>query len=455
MYFQRLPISTAVLTALALPPGAAFAQASGDTDAHLAALEQRIEVLQAALDEQQLLRSLSAQAAREKAAVAGANAVTATTNGRNLSFASSQGDYAFQIGGLLQAESAWHHSDDVPLGDGTQMRRLFLEVRGTAFRNWSYRYQYDLARPAGSDPATRGIRDAWIAYHGFAPTIITVGNHKQPFGMERLGSNLIPIFMERGVTDLFSPDRHIGISVKTNGADWSATLGLFGEKPESDVGAEGDEGWDVSGRVTYAPINDAGKLLHVGAAVRRNEPNDSTNELRFRTRPNVNVSGVRLIDTGVIPGVDDFVSVGLEAAAVRGPLTLQSEYVLTKVNRSGVLADLDFDAFYVQASWFLTGESRPYRVADGVFDRIAPQTTVGLGGIGAWELGVRYGTADLTDANVIGGKQEDLTVGLNWYPAPNLRLSANYVKVLDVDRPGNTADGDSPDIFALRAQVDF
>lgn len=460
MHIRRLPISTAVLAGVALLPGTALAQAPDEADARLAALEQQIAVLRATLDEQQqLLRGLSAQAAREKAAAAGANAVAATTNGRNLSFANSQGDYAFQIGGLLQAESAWHDSDDVQLGDGTQMRRLFLEVRGTAFRSWSYRYQYDFARPAGGDPAARGIRDAWIAYNhdygGFAPAVITFGNHKQPFGLERLGSNLIPMFLERGVTDLFSPDRHIGVSAKTGGASWSAALGLFGEKPESDVGAEGDEGWDVSGRVTYAPINDAGRLLHLGAAVRRNQSNDSTNELRFRSRPHVNVAGVRLIDTGVIPGVNDFVSVGLEAAAVRGPLTLQSEYVLTRVNRGGALADLDFDAFYAQASWLFTGESRPYRAADGVFDRIAPLTTVGAGGIGAWEVGLRYSTADLSDANVIGGRQDDVTVGLNWYPTPNLRLSANYVTVLDVDRPGNAANGDSPDIFALRAQIDF
>jgi phosphate-selective porin OprO/OprP len=58
----------------------------------------------------------------------------------------------------------------------------------------------------------------------------------------------------------------------------------------------------------------------------------------------------------------------------------------------------------------------------------------------------------LTDRDVIGGRQENLSLGLNWYPNNRTRLMANLIKVLDVDRPGSGYDGLDPLIFSVRAQ---
>jgi phosphate-selective porin OprO/OprP len=380
--------------------------------------------------------------------------VKAESDGRRLQFETVDKAFSFQFGGRVQADAVFHDADHTALGDGTEIRRLFLDVRGTIFEDWNYRFQYDFARPSGGDPASRGIRDAWLQYTGLDPLTIKIGSHKEPVGLERLTSNLNLVFMERGLPDLFTPDRHVGISASRYGSTWTASLGLWGERPEGDAAAEGDEGWDAAGRVTLAPFQDDGRVLHFGLSGRRHTPEDSVTELRFRERPESHVTGVRFIDTGVLPDVDRFYSIGGEAAAVFGPFSVQGEYIHTLVERRGA-PDPEFGAWYAWASWFLTGESRPYRSKEGTFDRIRPNAVVGQGGNGAWEVAVRYSAADLSDAGITGGEQEDVTVALNWYATPNIRFSANYIRVVDVDRPGHAADGEEANILAFRSQLDF
>lgn len=409
----------------------AWAAETADT----AALERRIKAL-----EEQLQSG------------AGKGAVVATSNGRSLTFKGD--DFSFRVGGRLQLDAAAYDADQDgnDFGNGSRVRRAYLDVRGTVYEHWNYRFQYDFARPGGSDSSARGIRDAWVQYSGFVPAI-TVGQFKEPFGLEHLTSSLHTTFVERGLTNAFTPDRRIGIGISDNGNQWTYALGVFGETAEGDVDNEGDEGWDITGRVTYAPLNSDGNVVHLGLAGRQHTPEDSSNSLRFRERPESNITNVRLVDTGALTDVEDIQFAGLEAAAVFGPFSLQSEWIDTQVSRDNGADDLDFSAWYAYTSFFLTGESRPYK--NGVFDRIKPKSTVGQGGIGAWELALRYSQADLTDGSVTGGEEENLTFGVNWYATQNVRLSANYIKVLELDRAGNQYDDEKLDSAVVRAQIDF
>ncbi len=46
---------------------------------------------------------------------------------------------------------------------------------------------------------------------------------------------------------------------------------------------------------------------------------------------------------------------------------------------------------------------------------------------------------------------DSFAMGLNWYPLPNIRFMANYVKVLDID--GGPFNDAAPSAFTLRSQV--
>lgn len=442
-------------SALLLPALVAPFTVQAASDADTAALERRIQLLEQRLEAaEKSATTLSSTAASAKLAAntSASSNTTVTNNGRSLSF---KGDgYTFQIGGRLQLDAATYNEeiDDNDFGNGTKFRRAFVDIRGTVYDNWNYRFQYDFARPTGSDSSARGIRDAYIQYTGFKPDI-TIGHFKEPFGLELLASSLNTTFVEPGLTSTFNPDRRIGLGLSDNSKHWTYAVGIFGETAEGDVANEGDEGWDITGRVTFSPLNDAGRVVHLGLAGRQHTAEDSTGTLRFRERPGSAITDVRLIDTNTLEGTDDIQFTGLEAAAVFGPASVQAEWVKTSVSRSGAFDDVDFSAGYIYGSWFLTGESRTYK--NGVFDRISPKTTVGQGGIGAWEAALRYNTADLTDGTVIGGEQEDLTLGVNWYATSNLRFSANYIKVLELDRPGSVYDGEELDSLVVRAQIDF
>ena len=62
---------------------------------------------------------------------------------------------------------------------------------------------------------------------------------------------------------------------------------------------------------------------------------------------------------------------------------------------------------------------------------------------------------DLSDDDVRGGEQDILGAGINWYLNPNLRMMFNYLRVLDVRNSAEGFDGENPDIFQVRAQLDF
>jgi phosphate-selective porin OprO/OprP len=83
---------------------------------------------------------------------------------------------------------------------------------------------------------------------------------------------------------------------------------------------------------------------------------------------------------------------------------------------------------------------------------LTPSKPLFKGGRGAFELAFRASYVDLSDKDVIGGKESNLSLGFNWYLNYNLRLMTNVIKVLDVKRPGSEYDGMNPLIFALRAQ---
>jgi hypothetical protein len=47
--------------------------------------------------------------------------------------------------------------------------------------------------------------------------------------------------------------------------------------------------------------------------------------------------------------------------------------------------------------------------------------------LGAWEVATRFSELDLTNGDVNGDVQRDLTVGLNWWTNANVMFRLNYV----------------------------
>jgi len=308
------------------------------------------------------------------------------------------------------------------------------------------------------------ITDAYLRYSGFKPFSFTAGSFKVPFSLEAVSSAKYITFMERGLPFAFLTLRALGGMAAASGDNWTASLGAFGDTVTTET--SDDEGKSLAARITYAPFFQSDRVLHLGASgVWRVPFQNGTapfhKTVRFRSKPESNPitddlgTRGRLVDTGNIPGdVQYFSLFGAELAGVYGPFSIQGEYIRTDVDRS-VGDSLVFDGYYGYASWFLTGESRNYKADKGIFDILTPNKPFSLasGGWGAWELAARYSEIDLNDDAVSGGRERDITAGLNWYPNPYIHFMANYIHVLEID--GGLHDEEDLDISQVRAQVAY
>lgn len=386
---------------------------------------------------------------KNQVAEATKDTVKVKTGSSGLKVESQDGDFKFQVGGRVMVDAAVYDKDKTSLGTGAEIRRARLFAKGTVYNDWFYKAQIDFA---GDDVS---LKDMYMGYKGFDNFKITAGNHKEPFSLEELTSSKYITFMERGLPNAFSPGRDVGISVATNGDRWGARAGYFFDGVENDNSPD-SQGWGVTGRLHFAPVMDNGNIVHVGASA--SYRGDGEDEVRFRARPESHVTSTRLVDTGTISDYSNQTLLGAEAAAVFGPFSLQGEYIQTSVDVDGPGSDPDFSGWYVFASYFLTGEHRPYKASSGTFGRVKPKSIVGKGGHGAWELAGRYSSIDLQDSGIGGGEEDNITVGLNWYATPNIRFMANYVRA-STDPTSEvryaTAGDEDANIFQLRGQVDF
>lgn len=355
-----------------------------------------------------------------------------------LRFKSANGAFSLRLGGRLHADAARFMGDDNRRlntdSQDSEFRRARLFVSGKAFDDWRYRFEYDFASSRNFR-----IKSAWVGYNGFKPITIRAGNMLEPFGLENMTSSNNITFMERALPKAFSPGYKMGVLINTYGKNWSAAAGIF----DGNARNGGSNGWGTALRITAAPVRSRHRLLHVGVAVEFRRPRT----VNYGSRPEANLAG-KLVKTGTLHDVDHTVAVGLEAAVVYEAFSLQGEYTRLSVERNKQRSNPDFSGWYIYGSWFVTGEHRRYNAKKGAFRQVRPRSSRG-----AWELVARYSTVNLENKGITGGKENNVTLGVNWYPNRNLRFMMNYVRA-DA-RPDRRGNPESPDIIQLRAQLVF
>jgi phosphate-selective porin OprO/OprP len=354
---------------------------------------------------------------------------------------SADGRNRIKLRGRVVADIAEIDEDKAVTGldhiDSTELRGVHLGLQGTLDGDFEYAIETDLADNAR-------LTDVHVTYTGL-PVSLTFGNLKAGTSLEKATSDLYITFMERNsAIQAFSLGRQIGLELGYASALWTLSGGVY-RGTINDI--QSREGLTLAGRITTAPhMGDT--LLHLGVNFRYRENGGDNALFRYSERPHLHLAD-KLVDTGAIGEADTLI--GTEAALVRGPLSLQGEYMRLAVDTPAV-ADHDptYRSYYVSGSWFLTGEHRPYSA--GRFGRVAVIRPVTKGGFGAWEIALRYDRLDLSDEDYRGGIQGTYLVGANWYVNDYVRLTANYNHSTIED---GAQDGARIDGFGFRMQLDW
>ncbi len=328
-------------------------------------------------------------------------------------------------------------------GNGAVLRRARLGLMGPVHEGVDLKMTADLAAAE--------IRDAFFDVHGIVDQgFFRLGHFREPMGLVNQTPSHFLTFMERPMSSSLFPSRNLGIAWRREWKQELATftIGIFRES--NDAGESIDDGsgneMALTGRWSWAPyhVGEGDQMVHIGSSFSWRNPDAGM--VQFDGDLGTTI-GPSLVDTGALTA-EQVLLLGADVAWQSGANVLAAELEYASFDqKSGDRPTMI--GWYLEASHFLTGEARTYKLSRPAFAPPDPaQNWNQADGIGAWELGLRISQLDLDDQSVAGGTGRNLGVALNWYLTSNLRLQTNVFRV--------TRDGEGDaNVFAMRFHLDF
>jgi len=367
-----------------------------------------------------------------------ANEAKITLKPGNIKF--QQGAAQVQIGGQIQ----WDHDrfDGVhnvgKVAKRGEIPRARIYFKGALSQYWEGKLQLHW----NDDTDEIQLKDIYLKYTDRNRFGFTFGKHKEPFGLEVLNSSKHLSSIERAMPSIaFAPSRNYGLMVFGSGRKATVAAGVYIEDQDEE---DKQETYAWTGRVTYTPIKKKNALIHLGLAGSFRDL--AGNNYQVKKRAEVHQAS-KIIESAIIKA-DNLTLLGLEAATVLGPFSVQSEYMGTSIEADDHLTHLnaDYEGYYIQADYLLTGESRSYK--KGHFSQVKPHSPYG-----AWQLVTRFSHIDVDDNNE-GVEAENITLGINYYANLQLRVSANYI-MTELEGSDVNPDEDNAKALSFRFQYLF
>ncbi len=357
----------------------------------------------------------------------------------------SQDDqFALKFGGSLMIDHAYFFQDDTftenfgPLISEsiTEIRRARLFFAGSIYENTNFKIDVDFA----GDKVR--LKDVYIGINNI-PVIgnLRIGHLKEPVRLSTLTSGKYTTLMVPAQNAWIDKTRNNGILLFNDFLNKriSAQVGTFQNADNN--------GYILSGRFTGLALRDMEKnhLLHLGLSYSYRNP--KRKEYQFSTNSGLNLDS-KNINIEPLSDIEDINLINFESAYIYGPFSFQGEYLKATINSN--TSRFNFSNYYGEMSYFITGESKNYKGSYEGFGLIKPKKNFGgrNKGAGAWEIALRYSSTDLNDKTILGGKQSDFGLGLNWYLNPVTRLMLNHVWV-------NTENNGNASILQGRIQIEF
>ncbi|MEI8055235.1 MAG: porin [bacterium] len=360
-----------------------------------------------------------------------------------LTFSALNTDFSTSLSGLIQADAMKFERNNQDLSSGTNLRRARLYLNGQLTSSWGYSFGYDFR--------TNDLLSAQARYSGLKNMQFNAGQICPSFSISNdsdaasLDTLEIPL-----PVSAFSPPYSYYVGAGYNVWNDFLTLKLSAFGPHSSQDTTGRTPIGGTARLVYSPIHTETKMLNLGLSGWVERP-DGSNSFTISAVPEVksHMSNT-IVDSGTISHVNSYGSVDAEMAAIYGPWSAQMEYLQMRVNRSNNNPNLKFSGYSLTGSYFLTGESLAYSFPDAYF---GGDIDIHNKKLGAWEALVRYSTVNLNDADVYGGKENNMTLGLNWYLNRHVEFLTNYVYAMA--NPGSNGKKENINSIVARIQLTF
>jgi phosphate-selective porin OprO/OprP len=407
--------------------------------------------------------------------------------------------------------------DTASLADQFEIRRARIGVKGKFAKDFKYEVATNL-------PGTASLDVGYLDYAKYEQVQLRVGKFKQPFGLEELISSNNISMMERSYLDQTVPGKKQGLQIMgtpRTGMTYAASV-FQQNDTERDISA--DDKSSMAGRATlnFAEImGNKEMVVHVGIAgldstyaigTSSSSQTSSTAAASDTQRGSISSfrsagRGLANVFRGQVNGEACNSSIvaascpseyqaqvkqrayGLEGIFATGPFKLMGEYSDGdyKGTQGANAVSYDTKTYYLETSYFITGEKYADSYKGGVFSSFKPKNEFDLdkGNLGAIELAFRAEGFDVDNSQVSGGRLQGnlsqyasgktneyssngatsgaktYTAGIRWILNPNMIIKANYAQTnLDnnlapLDVVSATAVIDKERLLSFRTQFMF
>ena len=368
------------------------------------------------------------------------------------------GDQKFAIGGRLMMDydnmDSGHQTENKSFSD-MEWRRTRVNIKGSVNKHWSYKATWDFL----SEGDKANLDEGYLKYDTTKGFYVTFGKTKADMMLEQRTSSKWISTIERGLLNAMNEKVNYLVGKPGDGA--GIKLGFYNKENrlsgalsvydayKDDTDDDNDMIWHTTARLNYSPKigNDFAHFgVSYGLADYKGEAANA--ELQI---------GIHQGDKTMLAdaAAGDITTWGVEAAYVSGPFSVQAEYFDNDTELVNGSKGYEWDGFYGQLSYVVTGETRGYKWKGAIFDKINPK-----GKMGAVEFVLRYEDISIDDADegTVAASEVDVdrtVVGVNWYVTKTVKFMANYssVSMDNQANPGGTTE--DLDSVQLRAQYAF
>lgn len=351
--------------------------------------------------------------------------------------------------GRFYIDGATFIEDKTDMSNGVSLTDLRLGLKA--------KYQkFDVKVDIGFAGGKVGAKDIFLQYNLGRSSYIRGGHFAEPFGIDHMESSANIKFITANASSFaFSPGRKLGAEfIGWNKYMWVGA-GVFGDGDAINSSIEGDDGYSATGRLVFNPIQQEGKIFHIGLAgsYRKADANgfDADGEQKakvigYSSSLITNVDKRKFLNAS-ISNADYQAKYAVELIGAYGPMHFQGEYFHSNVKRKDDLPSYMASGAYAQVGFLAIGGNYTYSAS---WARLAAPKPKSL------EFALRYNYTDLDNehSGIKGGRMSDWSFAANYYLNKYVMFRLNYSNV-SLGNNNPLGAGENINSIQARLQVVF